>query len=98
MNERESCRALRPPDLSGSRGRDNRAAVYSHRSPAIGGLLMAHLYKKRAANHWKRPPRFERRESEQEEEESQPLRRKSGRPRSLKDIIKAKTRRRAPWK
>ena len=55
---------------------------------------MAHLYK-RAANHWKRPPRFERRESEQEEE-SQPLR-KSGRPRSLKDITKAKPRR-APWK
>jgi hypothetical protein len=59
---------------------------------------MAHLYKKRAgANHWKRPTRFERRESEQEEEESQPLR-KSGTPRSLKDIIKAKPRRRAPWK
>jgi len=58
---------------------------------------MAHLYK-RAANHWKRPTRFERRESEQEEEESQPLRRKSGRPRSFKDITKAKTRRRAPWK
>ena len=57
---------------------------------------MAHLYK-RAANHWKRPPRFERRESEQEEEESQPLR-KSGTPRSLKDITKAKPRRRAPWK
>jgi hypothetical protein len=57
---------------------------------------MPHLYK-RAANHWKRPPRFERRESEQEEEESQPLR-KRGRPRSLKDITKAKPRRRAPWK
>jgi hypothetical protein len=47
---------------------------------------MAHLYKKRAANHWKRPPRFERRESEQAE--SQPLR-KTGRPRSLKDITEA---------
>jgi hypothetical protein len=55
---------------------------------------MAHLYK-RAANHWKTPPRFERRESDQEEE-SQPLR-KTGRPRSLKDIIKAMPRR-APWK
>ena len=53
---------------------------------------------KRAGNHWKSPTRFERRESEQEEEESQPLRRKSGRPRSLKDITKAKPRRRAPWK
>ena len=57
---------------------------------------------KRAANHWKKPSRFECRESEQEEEEeeeeSQPLHRKSGRPRSLKDITKAKTRRRAPWK
>jgi hypothetical protein len=52
---------------------------------------------KRAANHWKTPTCFERSESEQEEEESQPLR-KSGRPRSLKDITKAKTRRRAPWK
>src|SRR5215212_6523806 len=94
-NQRESCRALRPPDPSGGRGRDNRAAVHrSHRSGAIGGLLMPHLYK-RPANHWKRPPRFERRESEQEEE-SQPLR-KSGRPRSLKDITKAKPRR-APWK
>jgi hypothetical protein len=51
---------------------------------------------KRAANHWKTPPRFERRESEQGEE-SQPLR-KSGRPRSLKEITKAKSRRRAPWK
>jgi len=58
---------------------------------------MPHLYK-RPANHWKRPPRFERRETDQEEEESQPLRRKSGRPRSLKDITKAKPRRRAPWK
>ena len=56
---------------------------------------MAHLYKKRPANHWKRPPRFEGRETEQEEE-SQPLR-KSGTPRSLKDITKAKPRR-APWK
>jgi hypothetical protein len=54
------------------------------------------LYK-RAANHWKRPPRFERRETEQEEEEeSQPLRR-TGASRSLKYIIKAKPRR-APWK
>jgi hypothetical protein len=52
---------------------------------------------KRAANHWKRPPRFESRQTDQEEE-SQPLRRKSGRPRSLKDITKAKPRRRAPWK
>jgi hypothetical protein len=52
---------------------------------------------KRPANYWKTPPRFDRRETEQEEE-SQPLRRKSGRPRSLKDIIKAKPRRRAPWK
>jgi hypothetical protein len=58
---------------------------------------MAHLYK-RAANHWKTPPRFESRQTDQEEEDSQPLRRKSGRPRSLKDIIKAKPRRRAPWK
>jgi hypothetical protein len=56
---------------------------------------MAHLYK-RPANHWKRPPRFEGRESEQEEE-SQPLR-KTERSRSLKDIIKSKPRRRAPWK
>ena len=54
------------------------------------------LYK-RPANHWKRPTRFEGRETEKEEEESQPLR-KSGRPRSLKDIVKAKSRRRAPWK
>ena len=52
---------------------------------------------KRAGNHWKRPTRFERRESEQEEEESQSLRRKSGRVRSLKDITKAKPRR-ARWK
>ena len=50
---------------------------------------------KRAGNHWKTPARFERRESEQKED-SQPLR-KSGRPRSLKDIVKAKSRR-APWK
>jgi hypothetical protein len=56
---------------------------------------MPQLYK-RAANHWKRPPRFERRESEHEEE-SQPLW-KRGRPRSWKDIAKAKPRRRAPWK
>jgi hypothetical protein len=55
---------------------------------------MPHLYK-RAANHWKTPPRFDRRESEQEEE-SQPLQR-TGTSRSLKDIIKAKPRR-APWK
>jgi hypothetical protein len=55
---------------------------------------MPHLYK-RAANHWKTPPRFERRETDQEEE-SQPLR-KTGRPRSLKDITKAKPRR-APWR
>jgi len=55
---------------------------------------MPHLYK-RSGNHWKKPTRFERRESEQEEE-SQPLR-KSGTSRSLKDIIKAKPRR-APWK
>ena len=51
---------------------------------------------KRAGNHWKTPTRFDRRESEQEEE-SQPLRR-TGASRSLKDIIKAKPRRRAPWK
>jgi hypothetical protein len=57
---------------------------------------MAHLYKKRpGGNHWKRSRRFDRRESEQEVE-SQPLR-KTGRTRSLKDIIKAKPRR-APWK
>ena len=54
----------------------------------------AHL-DKRPGNNWKRPPRFEGRESEQEEG-SQPLR-KTGRPRSLKDITKAKPRR-APWK
>ena len=53
------------------------------------------LYK-RPANHWKRPPRYDRRESEQEEEESRPLQR-TGTPRSLKDITKAKPRR-APWK
>jgi hypothetical protein len=53
------------------------------------------LYK-RPANHRKRPTPFERRQSEQEEE-SQPLR-KRGTPRSLKDITKVKTRRRAPWK
>jgi hypothetical protein len=57
---------------------------------------MPHLYKKRPGNHWKTPPRFERRQSEQEEE-SQPLQ-KTGRTRSLKDIIKVKPRRRAPWK
>jgi hypothetical protein len=51
---------------------------------------------KRAGNHWKTPTRFERRETDQGEE-SQPLRRKSGRPRSWKDITKAKPRR-APWK
>jgi hypothetical protein len=56
---------------------------------------MPHLYK-RPGNHWKRPPRFVRRQTEQEEE-SQPLQR-TGTPRSLKDIIKAKPRRRAPWK
>src|SRR5215217_3040770 len=74
-----------------------RAAAHSQRSRAIGGVLMPpHLYK-RPANHWKTPRGFERRESEQEEEEeSQPLR-KTGPPRSLKDIIKAKLRR-APWK
>jgi hypothetical protein len=53
------------------------------------------LYK-RPGNHWKSPTRFERRETDQEEE-SQSLRRKSGRLRSLKDITKAKSRR-APWK
>jgi len=53
---------------------------------------------KRAANHWKTPPRFESRQTDQEEEESQPLRRKTERPRSLKDITKVKPRRRAPWK
>jgi hypothetical protein len=52
---------------------------------------------KRAGNHWNTPTRFERTESEQEEEESQLLRRKRGTPRSLKDITKAKPRR-APWK
>ena len=52
---------------------------------------------KRAANHWKTPTRFERRETDQGEEESQPLQ-KPQRPRSLKDITKAKSRRRVPWK
>ena len=52
---------------------------------------------KRAGNHWKTPTRFDLRESEQEEEESQPLQR-TGASRSLKDIIKAKRRRKAPWK
>jgi hypothetical protein len=56
---------------------------------------MAHLYK-RPANHWKTPTRFDRRESDQEEEESQPLR-TTGASRSLKDIIKAKPRR-VSWK
>jgi hypothetical protein len=51
---------------------------------------------KRAANHWKRLNCFDRRQTEQEEE-SQPLR-KTGRPLSLKEITKAKPRRRAPWK
>jgi hypothetical protein len=54
---------------------------------------MTHLYK-RPGNHWKTPTRFYRRETEQEE--SQPFR-KTGTPRSLKDISKAKPRR-APWK
>jgi hypothetical protein len=54
---------------------------------------MPHLYK-RPTNHWKTPTWFDRRETEQEE--SQPLR-KPERPRSLKDITKAKPRR-APWK
>jgi len=54
-----------------------------------------HLYK-RPGNHWRTPPPFERRQTEKEEN-SQPLR-KTGRPRSLKDITKAKMRRRAPWK
>ena len=53
------------------------------------------LYK-RPANHWNRPPRFDRREPEQEE--GSRLVRKRGTPRSLKDITKAKPRRRAPWK
>jgi hypothetical protein len=53
---------------------------------------------KRAGNHWKTPTRFERRQTDQEEEDSQPLRRKTGASRSLKDIIKAKPRRRALWK
>jgi hypothetical protein len=51
---------------------------------------------KRAANHWKAPSRFDRMQTEKEEE-SQPLR-KSGTPRSLKDITKAKPRGRAAWK
>ena len=55
---------------------------------------MPHLYR-RPGNHWKTPPRFDRREPEHEE--YQPLQ-KTGTPRSLKDIIKAKPRRRAPWK
>src|SRR5829696_3393652 len=85
-----------PAPRPGGRGRDNRAAVHrSHRSRAIGGVLMPHFYK-RPANHWKTPPRFERRQTDQEEE-SRPLR-KRGTPRSLKDIIKAEPRRRAPWK
>src|SRR5918995_3573896 len=84
-----------PAPRPGGRGRDNRAALHrSHRLREIEGLLMPQFYK-RAANHWKRPPRFERRESEQEED-SQPLRRKRGTPRTLKDITKAKPRRRAP--
>src|SRR5215213_6221811 len=81
--------------VQGSPGRRARkragAAAHSHRSRAIGGVLMPHLYK-RSGNHWKTPTRFERRETAQGEE-SQPLRRKSGRPRSLKDIVKAKSRR-----
>ena len=84
-------RALRPLDPSGGRGRGSRAAAHSHRSRAIGGVLMPHLYK-RPANHWKTTRRFDRRVTEQEE--SQPLR-QTGRPRSLKDITKP---RRAPWK
>ena len=32
---------------------------------------MPHLYKKRAANHWKTPPRFEGRESERRAEARQ---------------------------
>ena len=51
---------------------------------------------KRAGNHWKTPARFDRRQTDQEEEESQPLQR-TGTPRSLKDITRAKPRR-APWK
>jgi hypothetical protein len=54
---------------------------------------MPHLYK-RPGNHWKTPRRFDRGETEQEE--SQPPW-KTGTPRSLMDIIKAKPRR-APWK
>jgi hypothetical protein len=56
---------------------------------------MPPLYR-RPTNHWKTSTRFEGRETEQEEE-SQPLRR-TGASRSLKDIIKAKPRRRASWK
>jgi hypothetical protein len=56
---------------------------------------MPRLYK-RPGNHWKASPRFDRREAEQEGEESRLLR-KSGTPRTLKDITKAKPRR-APWK
>ena len=52
---------------------------------------MPHLYK-RPGNHWKAPHRFDREETEQEE--SQPPW-KTGAPRSLKDIIKARS---APWK
>jgi hypothetical protein len=37
------------------------------------------LYK-RPANHWKTPPRFDRRESEQEEGESRPLQRTGDSP------------------
>jgi hypothetical protein len=85
--------------VQGSPGRRARkragAAAHSHRSRAIGGVLMPHLYK-RPGNHWKTPRRFDRREHEQEEE-SKPLP-KSGAPRSLKDITKAKPRRRARWK
>ena len=66
----------------------------SHRSRAIRDPLVPHLYR-RPANHWKTPRRFDRREPEHEE--YQPLQ-KTGTPRSLKDIIKAKPRRRAPWK
>src|SRR5215218_6799263 len=84
--------------VQGSPGRRARkragAAAHSHRSRAIWGVLMPHLYK-RPGNHWKTPRRFDRREPEQEE--SQPLQR-TGAYRSLKDIIKAKPRRRAPWK
>ena len=84
-----------PVEVAMSENLAERAAD-SHRSRAIGGVLMPHLYK-RTGNHWKTPRRFDRREPEQEEEESQPLQR-TGASRSLKDIIKAKPRRRAPWK